>query len=856
MGMAVDYACDFLLLLDSALHMTKFSAVDKWGKPVYFTPKIRQLYRATPNFNLVIVLPRVPLDLAGLIWVFASDTWAIVYCMRMVKLLQIVLVRRDIRQVCTTFYRRVTSWVAMLFAGIEYLRNAYSPKSRRRGGLLEARKRHTKVRGTISVIKATSQARMQPVSDGKSSNVSLTTSLFNVCGVMCLVVHLGACFWHLSRPTVITSPSTTAAQAYLGNVYFMVVAMMCVGYGDITPSTSFEVAFVMCIQGCGWICRAMLVGCMVPLLSNISSVRTNFQRSIADLRKWLLRMKIPYFTSLEILHHIIYFNDRYGEAHNTFEWHFLPPQLRGDLALDLCYNSLKFVPYLNYKGELFSRGLLKAIAMHMKPYTYSPDYTVLRSGDLNHLLYLVMHGTVIIKSEEANSGVDDDFQLGSGGFFGHVSFLWPEYRAHVTVTTHTYCEFLALHREDLLQCLSEYPKIKEHVLEHATSWRNKYLESLGHSSSGIKKASTLKVKLHYVYTNVKNTTRKSFKEISRKMILPTSRPRYYWSLCSLLIVLYNILVIPYRIAFSNEIDPVVLGIDVAFDVFFWVDIYLHARRFSVIDPTQEVSLISDPRKLGERYFHSSGFTVDFQSVLPIDLLVILGVQINNAVTGTGSASGILGISPLWFYLLRCNRLIRVYRIGKYVEIIKQGPRTQKVIEHFSGSFLQILLMICVMGVVLHFAGCGWMLISLVGEDITNTNWTKADTFVFSGSLSRHLRSLYFAYVTAATVGYGGILPTNSYEMTYIIFYIMLGTTSYLAVLASLTLIADNYSAAFLEHQRKMTVVNHFLTFREVNPALAARVQAYYDHLWYRQQGHQDGHMLDGIPGIAESCFCF
>ena len=140
--------------------------------------------------------------------------------------------------------------------------------------------------------------------------------------------------------------------------------------------------------------------------------------------------------------------------------------------------------------------------------------------------------------------------------------------------------------------------------------------------------------------------------------------RRCWNLLIFMLVCYNAIVVPLRLAFfgspaylsddSTNLSALTIWcmVDSVLDIFFWVDIWLH-RRYFPSKPGQ-----TDPKAITTNYYRE-GFRVDIVSSLPYGLLSLV------AFASPGSSADELGPETealrLWF----CLRLPLLFRLLKF-----------------------------------------------------------------------------------------------------------------------------------------------------------------------------------------------
>jgi hypothetical protein len=146
--------------------------------------------------------------------------------------------------------------------------------------------------------------------------------------------------------------------------------------------------------------------------------------------------------------------------------------------------------------------------------------------------------------------------------------------------------------------------------------------------------------------------------------------------------------------------------------------------------------------------------------------------------------------------------------------------------------------------VFHVFGCVWFAISRV--DSTH-NWVLASGIDQSPMSLQYYRSVYFAVVTTATVGYGDIIPQHMGEFVFCFFATALLTVIFFVTLAYLTVRADSDGKRRALWERQNQWLFAFLSYHKVDKSTIYAVNRHLEYLWGKQDGYSDECMLRQLP---------
>lgn len=262
-------------------------------------------------------------------------------------------------------------------------------------------------------------------------------------------------------------------KRYLTSLYFAIVTMATVGYGDIHAVNMREMIFIMIYVSFDMVLGAYLIGNMTALIVKGSKTE-KFRDKMTDFIKFMNRNKLGTDIRNQIKGHLrLKYESSYTEAAVLQD---IPMTIRAKISQTL------YLPYIE-KVSLFkgcSTEFINQIVIRLHEEFFLPGEVVMEQGNVVDQLYFVCHGVL----EEVGIGEDGTEEtitlLERNSSFGGISILCNIPQPY-TVRVCELCRLLRLDKQSFTNVLDIYfydgRKILNNLLEGKESNRVKQLES-------------------------------------------------------------------------------------------------------------------------------------------------------------------------------------------------------------------------------------------------------------------------------------------------------------------------------------------------------------------------------------------
>ena len=180
-------------------------------------------------------------------------------------------------------------------------------------------------------------------------------------------------------------------------------------------------------------------------------------------------------------------------------------------------------------------------------------------------------------------------------------------------------------------------------------------------------------------------------------------------------------------------------------------------------------------------------------------------------------------------------------------------------------------------IVAHLLACVWFGMAYVesfgGTGLSGTatsttgatigvSWAAKDGLFDKNVGSQYLKSLYWAFITITTVGYGDIVPVTIPETIYSVVVMLVGTTLYAMVIANMTSLFSSIDAVPALHRMVERCMNKLMQTRAIGGGvvgesknlgtggklqLSQKMKLYYGYKWQAFMGMNESEVWGTIP---------
>ncbi|KAI3879698.1 hypothetical protein MKW92_049098 [Papaver armeniacum] len=240
-------------------------------------------------------------------------------------------------------------------------------------------------------------------------------------------------------------------KRYIVSLYFAIVTMATVGYGDIHAVNVREMIFVMIYVSFDMILGAYLIGNMTALIVKGSKTE-RFRDKMDDMIKYMNRNNLGKEIRDQIKGHLrLQYESSYTEAAVLKD---IPVSIRAKISQTLYRDFIENVPL--FKG--CSPELKNQIVIRLHEEFFLPGEVIMKQGNIVDQIYFVCHGVLVFLFTGRDGGIGEEGSevsaslLEPNSSFGELSILCNLPQPY-TIRVRELCRLLRLDKESFISIL-------------------------------------------------------------------------------------------------------------------------------------------------------------------------------------------------------------------------------------------------------------------------------------------------------------------------------------------------------------------------------------------------------------------
>eukprot|EP01135_Chromosphaera_perkinsii_P009580 Nk52_evm30s1810 gene=Nk52_evmTU30s1810 len=282
----------------------------------------------------------------------------------------------------------------------------------------------------------------------------------------------------------------------------------------------------------------------------------------------------------------------------------------------------------------------------------------------------------------------------------------------------------------------------------------------------------------------------------------------FWTPVILILLLYIATVVPYRVGFLLSSTGPWLAIDILIDVCFFIDMCI---IFCTAYEDDHDRLVVEPKMIALHYL-KGWFALDLISLFPV-------YAVDDSEQSYNKISRLARL-PRLVKMVRFLRVVKVIKLGKFPVFMKQK------MHKFGTSFRRLLKFFCFVFLITHLMNCLFLFIAGVG-DYDRDTWVGFYGFNSAAKAELYIAATFFTIQTITTVGYGDIVPQNSWERIFGIILMLIGVTFYAFTVSNMSSMMANIDSESVKQTKMMENVDEFVNESHLPSSLRDKIMNFY-----------------------------
>ena len=302
---------------------------------------------------------------------------------------------------------------------------------------------------------------------------------------------------------------------------------------------------------------------------------------------------------------------------------------------------------------------------------------------------------------------------------------------------------------------------------------------------------------------------------------PESSLIVLWDMIAMIFIIYQSIEVPFRICFDIPLKGAWNTLEFIITISFMLDILLNFNTGFY----SRGSLIMNRKEIAKNYL-KAWFWIDLFSTLPYTWFI------DGALKDENVDDSNLYRAPK---LLRLVKIFRFLRILKMLRLTKLKRILMKIEDYIASNTLAtafvFIRLLAVVFFIAHWTACWWFFVGNQDSAIYSTTWVTSAKIIDKNYATQYITSLYWAFTTMTTVGYGDITPYTINEKIYAMFTMILACGVFAYTVGSIGSLVSKQNAVENAYREQIVAVNRYMKKKSLPYDLQFRVRRYLEYVW-------------------------
>ncbi|RVE67264.1 hypothetical protein OJAV_G00115420 [Oryzias javanicus] len=335
------------------------------------------------------------------------------------------------------------------------------------------------------------------------------------------------------------------------------------------------------------------------------------------------------------------------------------------------------------------------------------------------------------------------------------------------------------------------------------------------------------------------------------IIHPYSDFRFYWDIVMLLLMMSNLVILPWGITFFEDQNTLPwIVFNVLSDTLFLMDLIFNFRTGILVEDSH---VILDPKEIRMHYIRT-WFLVDFVSSIPVDYIFLVvdleGRHESSDVYRTARALRIVRFTKIL-------SLLRLLRLSRLIRYIHQWEEIFHMTYDLASAVVRIVNLIGMMLLLCHWDGCLTFMVPML-QDFPQDCWVYRNNMVNATWHIQYSYALFMAMSHMLCIGYGANPPEGMTDVWLTMISMVVGATCYAMFLGHATNLVQSLDASHRQYQEKYKQVEQYMSFHKLPADVRQRIHDYYEHRFQGKMFDEDsilGELSDPLKEEIVSYNC-